>query len=147
MLSSLATAAAQALEGRHAIRRTRQLADALADALAEQHELLQVTLRAIGDAVITTDAQAAVVWMNPVAEALTGWLSGQARERPLEAVFSVIAIAERQPLVQPKQKCCRAPKSAMQRPTAFWFRATARRSASTVRCRRSFTRTVPRWAW
>ena len=64
-----------------------------------------MTLRAIGDAVITTDAQGAVVWMNPVAKALTGWLSGQAREQPLEAVFSVIGIADRQPLVQPKQKC------------------------------------------
>ena len=64
-----------------------------------------MTLRAIGDAVITTDAQGAVVWMNPVAKALTGWLSGQAREQPLEAVFSVIGIADRQPLVQLKQKC------------------------------------------
>jgi len=101
VLACLATAAAQALEGRHAIRRTRQLADEL----AEQHELLQVTLRAIGDAVIETNAQGAVVWMNPVAEALTGWMSGQARELPLEAVFSVIGIVDRQPVEQLVQKC------------------------------------------
>ena len=101
VLSSLATAASQALEGRHAIRRTRQLAGEL----SEQHELLRVTLHAIGEAVITTNAQAAVVWMNPVAEAMTGWTSSDAREQPLEAVLQIIGNADRQPVVQLVQKC------------------------------------------
>jgi hypothetical protein len=68
VLSSLATAASQALEGHHAIRRTRQLAGEL----SEQHELLRVTMQAIGKAVITTNAQAGVVWMNPVAVFIEG---------------------------------------------------------------------------
>ena len=101
VLSCLATAASQALEGRRAIRRTRQLAGEL----SEQHELLRVTLHAIGDAVITTNAQAGVVWMNPVAEAMTGWTSSDAREQPLEAVFQIIGNADRQPVVQLVQKC------------------------------------------
>lgn len=101
VLSSLATAASQALEGRHAIRRARQLAGEL----SEQHELLRVTLHAIGDAVITTNAQAGVVWMNPVAEAMTGWTSSEARELPLEAVFQIINSADRQPVLQLAQKC------------------------------------------
>jgi diguanylate cyclase (GGDEF)-like protein/PAS domain S-box-containing protein len=101
VLSGLATAAAQALEGRHAMLRTQQLAAEL----AEQHELLRVTLDAIGEAVLTTDAQGLVAWMNPVAERLTGWTSGDACGQPLDAVFSIIGEADRQPVVQLVQKC------------------------------------------
>ena len=100
VLSGLATAAAQALEGRHAMRRTRQLAAEL----AEQHELLRVTLHAIGEAVMTTDADGLVAWMNPVAEGLTGWTSAEARGQPLDAVFSIIGEADRQPVVQRLQQ-------------------------------------------
>ncbi len=39
--------------------------------LAEQHELMRVTLQSIGDAVITTDALGNVTWLNPVAERMT----------------------------------------------------------------------------
>jgi diguanylate cyclase (GGDEF)-like protein/PAS domain S-box-containing protein len=67
--------------------------------LAEQHELLRVTLQSIGDAVITTDARGQVVWLNPVAETLTGWLNAEALGRPLEQVLHIVhqetrAIAE-----------------------------------------------------
>ena len=40
----------------------------------EQRELLRVTLRSIGDAVITTDVDGRVTYMNAVAESLTGWM-------------------------------------------------------------------------
>jgi two-component system, chemotaxis family, CheB/CheR fusion protein len=43
-------------------------------ALRQQHDLLAVTLRSIGDAVITTDPHGRITFLNPVAEALTGWL-------------------------------------------------------------------------
>lgn len=37
----------------------------------------QVTLSAIGDAVLTTDPEGRVTYMNPAAESLTGWEAGE----------------------------------------------------------------------
>jgi PAS domain S-box-containing protein len=60
------------------------------DALAEQREWFEKTLESIGDAVIATDVNGRVVFMNPVAEHLTGWRLAEARERPCHDVFNII---------------------------------------------------------
>jgi len=51
---------------------------------------LSVTLYSIGDAVIVTDAQSRVTFMNPVAQALTGWTQEAAAGEPLDAVFQIV---------------------------------------------------------
>lgn len=76
----------------------------MAAELAKQHELLRVTLQSIGDAVITTDADGVVVWLNPVAERMTGWPCEAANGRALSDVFQVIDEALRVPL--PVQSSC-----------------------------------------
>ena len=53
----------------------------------EERERLSVTLQSIGDAVITTGAQGSVTYLNPAAEALTGWKADQAAGRPLREVL------------------------------------------------------------
>ena len=53
----------------------------------ERRELLRITLRSIGDAVITTDVEGRVTYMNAVAESLTGFTQPEATGRPLDAVF------------------------------------------------------------
>jgi diguanylate cyclase (GGDEF)-like protein/PAS domain S-box-containing protein len=58
--------------------------------LANEHELLQVTMKSIGDAVITTDAYCNITWMNPVAERLTGWTALEAKGRQLTQVFHIV---------------------------------------------------------
>lgn len=73
--------------------------------LADQHELLRVTLQSIGDAVITTDAQGRVVWLNPVAERMTGWLSTDATGRPLAQVFHIVNEETRAPTENPVDLC------------------------------------------
>ena len=75
--------------------------------LYEEKEKAQVTLQSIGDAVITTDADGRVEYLNPVAEELTGWESPDAVGRPIGEVFQVIAETTRQPLDSPITRCLR----------------------------------------
>ncbi len=69
--------------------------------LEEQREWMRVTLRSIGDAVITTDVAGCVTFMNPAAEALTGWAEAEAAGRPVEAVVALVDTATRQPIASP----------------------------------------------
>ena len=67
----------------------------------EERERLQVTLASIGDAVISTDAKGRVDFLNPVAEELVGWKSGEASGRTLEDVFRIVNEDTRQPVENP----------------------------------------------
>ncbi len=55
----------------------------------EGRELLRVTLASIGDAVITTDTDGRITYLNAVAESLTGWRQEEAAGQPIEAVFRI----------------------------------------------------------
>jgi len=63
-------------------------------ALADEKEHLSVTLRSIGDGVITTDTEGRVVLMNEAAENLTGTSQETALGNPLA---SIISLGEGQP--------------------------------------------------
>jgi PAS domain S-box-containing protein len=65
--------------------------------LAEANSVLQATLDSIGDGVVATDAQGRVTFLNPIAQALTGWTATQARGRLLEEVFSIFNEQTRRP--------------------------------------------------
>lgn len=73
-------------------------------AIAAEKERLAVTLRSIGDGVITTDIRGAIVIMNRVAEELTGWSQNEAEGRPLEAVFSIVNETTREPCENPIER-------------------------------------------
>lgn len=75
--------------------------------LAVNRELLQVTLNSIGDAVITTDTERLVRWMNPVAERLTGWSSDEVLGKPIATVFRLLNEVERQVTFHPVEECIR----------------------------------------
>ena len=69
-------------------------------ALHEQRDWLLVTLSCIGDAVITTDGEGRITFLNPVAESLTGWTQ-EAVGQPLDGVFRIINEESRQPVEIP----------------------------------------------
>ena len=58
--------------------------------LRESERRYAVTLSSIGDAVIATDEKGQVTFMNPIAEALTGWSRADAVGMPLVEVFRII---------------------------------------------------------
>ena len=69
--------------------------------LAEEKERLAVTLRCIGDGVISTDMNGTVVMMNQVAEQLTGWPNDEAVGRPLDRIFRLVDETTREGIEQP----------------------------------------------
>ena len=71
------------------------------EALRQQSEWLRITLASIGDAVITTDADGRVTFMNAVAQALTGWSQADALGQLLTDVFRIVHEDTRQPVENP----------------------------------------------
>ncbi len=53
----------------------------------ESRNWLYTTLRSIGDAVITTDTDGSVTFINPIAEQLTGWTQEEGVGRAIDEVF------------------------------------------------------------
>jgi PAS domain S-box-containing protein len=75
--------------------------------LAVERERLRITLASIGDAVISTDAEGRVVYLNGVAESLTGWSQAEALGRPLPEVFHVVNEQTRQTVENPAIRALR----------------------------------------
>ncbi len=69
--------------------------------LHEQRDWLLDTLSSIGDAVITTDSEGRVAFLNPVAESVTGWTLQDAVGQPIDNVFAIIDEISRQPVQNP----------------------------------------------
>ena len=69
-----------------------------------RREVLRVTLVSIGDAVIATDANGRVTFLNDTARELTGWAQDEARGSPLTDVFRIVNEQTRQPVESPVEK-------------------------------------------
>ncbi|HEY2035747.1 MAG TPA: EAL domain-containing protein [Steroidobacteraceae bacterium] len=70
-------------------------------AIFAEKERAQVTLQSIGDAVISTDAEGRIEYINPVAESLTAWTLEEARGRPIGEVLSLVNEITREPIENP----------------------------------------------
>jgi PAS domain S-box-containing protein len=75
-----------------------------------QKEWFHTTLSSIGDAVIATDADGAVTFVNAVAEDLTGWTSQEANGKALADVFRIINEQTRETVENPIDKVRRLNK-------------------------------------
>jgi len=73
--------------------------------LEQARERAQVTLHSIADAVITTDVNGQIEYLNPKAEEITGWESRIARGLPLGRVLCLFDKDSRELLVEPVRQC------------------------------------------
>lgn len=80
------------------------------EALRNNEKWLSTTLASIGDAVIATDQNGAITFMNAVAQALTGWTEPEAKGKSLDLVFDIVNQATRQPVENPVKKVFREGK-------------------------------------
>lgn len=64
------------------------------DKLAEERKRLSVTMRSIGDGVITTDVDGNVRLVNDVAESVTGWSQEVAAGKPISEIFDITNMSE-----------------------------------------------------
>jgi PAS domain S-box-containing protein len=76
-------------------------------AIQKERDWLSVTLTSIGDAVITTDTEGRVTFLNGVAELLTGWANADAVGHPLDDVFHIVNEETRQPVENPATRALR----------------------------------------
>ena len=81
--------------------------------LINQKERAQVTLHSIADAVITTDAQGHIDYMNPVAEKLTGWTIKESINRHLSEVCKETDTADNTSLHEVVEQCLESGHSTL----------------------------------
>ena len=79
----------------------------LTKTLLQERERAQVTLRCVKDAVIITDLNGMVDYLNPAAEMFTGWSAAEAHGLALAEVFTMLDEATRWPLPDPVEQCLR----------------------------------------
>jgi PAS domain S-box-containing protein len=85
------------LEERHRIEET----------IRAERERLRITLASIGDAVISTDGEGRVTFLNGVAETLTGWPLADAAGRSLEDIFCIVNEHTRRTVENPAMRALR----------------------------------------
>ncbi|MFN0149334.1 MAG: PAS domain S-box protein [bacterium] len=66
--------------------------------LRDQREEFRVTLASIGDGVVVTDSEGRVMFLNDIAESLTGWTSAAALGTDLAEIFRIVDDTTRLPL-------------------------------------------------
>jgi diguanylate cyclase (GGDEF)-like protein/PAS domain S-box-containing protein len=81
------------------------------EALFREKESAQITLQSIGDGVITSDAQGVIDYVNPVAEALTGWRLEDSQGRAIEEIFRAFHEETCEPLENPLAVAMRRTRS------------------------------------
>jgi len=96
--------------------------DASAAALSAERNLARATLHCIGDAVITTGREGRVSYLNPVAEALTGYTLSQACGQELHQIVHAYDETGERRIVLPLQQCLQ--RGDIVQPSHYWLLRT-----------------------
>ncbi len=106
------------LYGAPELRATTRAFNAMAGQIAQlvrtiqmEKEQAEVTLASIGDAVITTNAEGCITFLNPVAVKLTGWTLDEAVGRPLAEIFHIVNESTRMRVENPVELVLRHGKT------------------------------------
>ncbi|MBL3558399.1 MULTISPECIES: diguanylate cyclase domain-containing protein [Marinobacter] len=70
-------------------------------------DMAKITLDAIGDAVLVVDPKGRLIYLNRVAEKLTGWCREEALGRPVEQIFFIFDGITRERAKSPAQRAIR----------------------------------------
>jgi diguanylate cyclase (GGDEF)-like protein/PAS domain S-box-containing protein len=89
LVSELEGEVGQRRDAEGAANRARELAEAHARSASQAREFSQATLEAVIDAVIATDTEGRIEYINPVATSLTGVSEADAVGRPLDEVVAL----------------------------------------------------------
>jgi len=89
------------------IQDARNRAERTARALAESKERLATILASIADAVIATDVEGCVTFMNGVAQSLIGCTQEEASGRPIQTLFTMVDENTREPAESPVERVLR----------------------------------------
>lgn len=73
----------------------------------ESRRVLASALAGIGDAVLATDEAGRITFLNPIAEALTGWTGVEVRHKAVEDCLRLIDERTRQPIDNPLMRALR----------------------------------------
>jgi two-component system, cell cycle sensor histidine kinase and response regulator CckA len=79
----------------------------ITSAWRESRRLFEATLSSIGDAVLATDSEGIVTFLNPVAETLTGWPRKEARSKPASEILKLVHEATHEPMENPLARALR----------------------------------------
>ncbi len=99
------------------------------EAFFMERERALVTLNSIGDAVLSTDIDGNLVYLNQVAERMTGWSWKEAMGRPLAEVFHIIDGATREIAPNPMTRAVRLNKTVSLTPNCILVRRDGSESA------------------
>lgn len=75
------------------------------ESLFREKEQAVITLASIGDAVVTTDPDGNITYLNPVAERLTGWRTTEALGLPAASILTFISDITREPVESTVSRC------------------------------------------
>ena len=85
-------------------------------------ERAQVTLDSIGDAVLSTDLEGKVTYLNVVAEKITGWTREEAAGKDIEEVFVIVDASTREPCVNPLRAAIKKNRTVQLTPNCILIR-------------------------
>ena len=99
------------------------------DAAFAAQERAEVTLNSIGDAVLSTDTDGNVTYLNLAAEVMTGWSRKAAAGQPLESVFHIIDGETREVARNPMRLAVELDKTVSLTPNCVLVRRDGREAA------------------